>query len=54
VVYGRPPPTLLQFQHGSASAAAVEAQLKDRNVFLAEICDRLLLAQELMCAQHDK
>jgi hypothetical protein len=54
VVYGRPPPTLLQFQHGSASAVAVEAQLKDRNVFLAEICDRLLLAQELMRAQHDK
>ena len=54
VVYGRPPPTLLQFEPGSAKVAAVDAQLRDRDEFLAEISDRLALAQGVMKGQHDK
>jgi hypothetical protein len=54
VVYGRPPPALLQFEPGSARVAAVDAQLRDRDEFLAEIRERLLLAQEVMKQQHDK
>jgi hypothetical protein len=34
--------------------AALNHQLQDRNIFLAEICDMLLQAQNLMKAAHDK
>jgi hypothetical protein len=44
VVYGRPPPALLQYEPGYTRVAAVDAQLRDRDVFLSEIRERLLLA----------
>jgi hypothetical protein len=54
VVYGHPLPALIQFKLGSARVAAVDSQLRDRDEFLAEVRDRLLLAQEVMRFQHDK
>ena len=48
VVYGRPPPTLMSYSAGAARVAAVDRQLQDRDVFLAEIRERLLLAQDTM------
>lgn len=54
MVYGRSPPTLLSYQPGLARAVAVDEQLRDRDEFLAEIRERLLLAQDTMKLQHDK
>jgi hypothetical protein len=54
VVYGRPPPPLVSYMPGSAKVAAVDRQLRDRDVFLAEIRDRLQLAQDLMKDHQDK
>jgi hypothetical protein len=54
VVYGRPPPSLIQYEAGSAKVAAVDVKLRDRDEFLTEIRDRLLLAQEVMRARHDQ
>ncbi|KAJ1259397.1 hypothetical protein BS78_10G151700 [Paspalum vaginatum] len=54
VVYGRDPPSLVQYQPGTARVAAVDRQLWDRDVFLAEIRERLLLAQNTMKLQSDK
>ncbi|WVZ70688.1 hypothetical protein U9M48_019331 [Paspalum notatum var. saurae] len=53
-VYGREPPSLLQYQLGTARVAAVDRQLQDRDLFLAEIRERLLLAQDTMKLQSDK
>jgi hypothetical protein len=44
VVYGRDPPPLLKYQAGMSSVAAVDAQLKERDEFLGEIHQRLLLS----------
>lgn len=44
VVYGRPPPTLISYEPGLGKVPAVDRQLQDRDVFLAEIKDRLLHA----------
>jgi hypothetical protein len=54
VVYGRPPPSLMKYEAGSSRVAAVDVQLRDRDVFLAQIRERLLLAQDVMRQQHDK
>jgi len=54
VVYGRPPPALLRYSPGLARVAAVDRQLRDRDEFLQEIRERLLLAQDVMKARHDK
>ncbi|WVZ76926.1 hypothetical protein U9M48_024844 [Paspalum notatum var. saurae] len=54
VVYGREPPNLLKYQLGTARVAAVDRQLQDRDLFLAEIHERLLLARDTMKLQSDK
>jgi hypothetical protein len=54
VVYGRPPPPLVSYSPGSAKVAAVDQQLRDRDVFLAEIRDRLKLAQDVMKDRQDQ
>jgi hypothetical protein len=45
---------LAQFQLGMTRVAAVNRKLQDRNIFLTKIRDRLLQAQNLMKAAHDK
>jgi hypothetical protein len=54
VVYGCAPPPLAPFQMGSAHVAAVDRQLQDCDVFLAEVGNRLLQAQILTKTAHDK
>jgi len=54
VVYGREPPTLASYQPGLARVVAVDKQLQHRDVFLAEIKERLLQAQDYMKTSHDK
>jgi hypothetical protein len=46
VVYGHPPPALLQYEPGLAQVAPIDE-------FLLEIRERLLMAQEAMRAKHD-
>jgi hypothetical protein len=47
VVYGRPPPPILPYQPGSARSEAAATILRDRDMILAEVRQRLLQAQEL-------
>jgi hypothetical protein len=47
VVYGRSPPSLLPYQPGSARSEAAATLLRDRDMVLAEVRQRLLQAQEL-------
>lgn len=54
VVYGRDPPALTPYQPGSARVPAVDAQLRDRDEFLAEIKERLVQAQQVMKETSDK
>jgi hypothetical protein len=54
VVYGRPPSALIPFQVRSTRVVAVDHQLHDRDIFLAEIKNRLLQAQALMKTSYDK
>ncbi|WVZ76339.1 hypothetical protein U9M48_024322 [Paspalum notatum var. saurae] len=54
VVYGRDPPSLLHYQSGTARVAAVDRHLQDRDLFLAEIHERLLLARDTMKLHADK
>ena len=44
VVYGRSPPLMVSCLPGSARVAAVDRQLRDRDKFLLDIRDRLVLA----------
>jgi hypothetical protein len=44
LVYGRAPPPLLPVPPGATRVAAVDQQLRDRDTFLFEVCDRLLQA----------
>jgi hypothetical protein len=53
VVYGRAPPPMIPFQAGAARVITVNRQLRERDVFLTEIKDRLHQAQDLMKAAHD-
>jgi hypothetical protein len=53
-VYGRSPSALIPFQVRSTRVVAVDRQLRDRDIFLAEIKDRLLQAQALMKTSYDK
>jgi hypothetical protein len=45
---------MIPFQAGSAKVVAVDRQLRDRDIFLAESKDRLLQAQTMMKATYDK
>ena len=54
VVYGRSPPSMVSYLPGSARVAAVDRQLRDRDSFLLDIRDRLVLAQDTMREIHDK
>jgi hypothetical protein len=54
VVYGHAPPPLLPFSEGTTKVAAVDKQMRDRDVFLAEVKDQLLQAQALIKTAHDK
>jgi hypothetical protein len=53
VVYGRDPPALVPYQPGAARVQALDRQLQERDIFLAEIRDRLLDTQQLMKVQYD-
>jgi hypothetical protein len=44
VVYGCSPPSLLEYQGGSSRVQAVDEQLRERDEFLQQIKERLLLA----------
>jgi hypothetical protein len=54
VVYGREPLALLKYGAGVSSVATVDAQLRDRDEFLEEIRQRLLLSQDSMREHHNK
>jgi hypothetical protein len=54
VVYGRPLPSLMKYEAGSSRVAAVDVQLQERDEFLAQIRERLLLAQDVMRQHRDK
>lgn len=53
VVYGCEPPALIPFQPGSSRVVAVERQMQDRDIFLSEIRERLLQAQDHMKHAYD-
>jgi hypothetical protein len=46
VVYGRDPPPVLTYQPGSTANQTVDEMLSERDLFLSEVRDRLLQAQE--------
>jgi hypothetical protein len=54
VVYGCAPLALLPALPGSMRVAAVDQQQRDRDIFLAEVRNRLLQAQGIMKTAHDK
>ena len=54
VVYGRSPPTLASYRPGLARVVALDRQLQERDVFLADIRDRLLQAQDYMKVGADR
>jgi hypothetical protein len=54
VVDGRAPPPMIPYQLGAARVVVTEQQLRNRDVFLQEVRDRLLQAQSVMKAAHDK
>jgi hypothetical protein len=54
VIYGCEPLPLIPFQPRATQVAAVEHQLRDRDIFLSEIKDRLLQAQTIMKTVHDE
>jgi hypothetical protein len=54
VVYGRAPPPMIPYQLGATRVTATNQQLRNRDVFLQEVRDRLLQAQSVMKAAHDK
>jgi len=45
VVYGRPPPAILPYMAGSARMDMVDGLLREHDMVLAEIRERLLQAQ---------
>jgi transposase InsO family protein len=54
VVYGRDPPTMVSYSPGTTWVVAVDRQMQDRDLFLAEIRERLLQAQVTMKTYQDK
>jgi hypothetical protein len=48
VLYGRPPLALVSYTPGAARVAAIDQQLRDRDVFLAKIWECLIFAQDTM------
>jgi hypothetical protein len=54
VVYGRAPPSIRSYVPGDARLPAVERAMWDRDVFLAEIRDRLEQAQQYHKAAYDR
>jgi hypothetical protein len=46
IVYGRPPPPLVSYELATARTTTVDTLLQDRDMFLANVRDRLLWAQE--------
>jgi len=53
VVYGRAPPPLLPYEPATARTAIVDTLLQDRDVFLADVRDRLLQAQNYAKKHYD-
>jgi hypothetical protein len=53
-VYGGSTPSLIKYQGGLSRVQAVDEQLREQDEFLQQIKERLLLAQDVMKAQHDK
>jgi hypothetical protein len=53
VFYGRAPPPIIPFQVGMAQVVTMDRQLRERDMFLTEIQDRLRQALALMKAAHD-
>lgn len=53
VVYGRPPLALVPYTAGSVRTDTVDALLRERDSFLADVCDRLLQAQEYAKKNYD-
>jgi hypothetical protein len=47
------PPPLIPFQEGMTKLPAVDRQLRDHDMFLAKIRERLLQAQVRMKKAHD-
>jgi hypothetical protein len=50
VIYGRALLTLVSYTTGVAKVVAIDQQLRDRNTFVAEVYECLLLAQQTMKA----
>jgi hypothetical protein len=44
----------MKYEADSSQVAAVDVQLQERDEFLAQIRERLLLAQDVMRQHHDK
>ena len=53
VVYGRPPPPVLPYNANSARTTTVDTLLQERDIFLADVCERLLQAQEYARQDYD-
>jgi hypothetical protein len=48
VLYGRPPLALVPYTPGAARVDSIDQQLRDHDVFLAEIWECLIFAQDTM------
>jgi hypothetical protein len=53
VVYGRPSPSLLPYEPGSAQTDTVDELLSRRDEFLEEVRERLLQAQQYARRHYD-
>ncbi|GAB2279676.1 hypothetical protein Dimus_039362 [Dionaea muscipula] len=54
IVYGRPPPNLLQYIKGTSSVESVEHELLDRDQLLKEVRESLAIAQNRMKQVYDR
>ena len=53
VVYGRQPPMLLPYSASTAATATVDSLLQDRDVFITDVREHLLQAQEYAKRNYD-